>query len=142
MISKQETKLVLLNSFMLVFEPVVGAVKAIIFQKEFVNEVTSGSHCGVLLDKTCFYAEQGGQIYDQGFMTKEDDEVSVLSRFQDISTSSPSLGEREKNVRIAQKGDTGSRLFTEVMDTNWSCCTPWGLRLAKWSGHPFHLYYH
>ncbi|KAK2548129.1 Alanine--tRNA ligase, partial [Acropora cervicornis] len=62
-----------------VFEPVVGAVKAIIFQKEFVNEVTSGSHCGVLLDKTCFYAEQGGQIYDQGFMTKEDDEEVEFS---------------------------------------------------------------
>lgn len=65
---------------MLVFEPVVGTVKAIIFEKEFVNEVTSGSHCGVLLDKTCFYAEQGGQIYDQGFMTKEDDEVSVFTQ--------------------------------------------------------------
>ncbi|XP_067053793.1 alanine--tRNA ligase, cytoplasmic-like [Acropora muricata] len=62
-----------------VFEPVVGTVKAIIFQKEFVNEVTSGSHCGVLLDKTCFYAEQGGQIYDQGFMTKEDDEEVEFS---------------------------------------------------------------
>lgn len=59
-----------------VFEPVVGTVKAIIFEKEFVNEVTSGSHCGVVLDRTCFYAEQGGQIYDQGFMTKEGDDVS------------------------------------------------------------------
>lgn len=60
----------------LVFEPVVGTVKAIIHDKEFVNEVTSGSHCGVVLDKTCFYAEQGGQIYDQGFMAKEGDDVS------------------------------------------------------------------
>ena len=64
--------------FVLVFEPVVGTVKAIIYEKEFVNEVTSGSHCGVVLDKTCFYAEQGGQIYDQGFMTKEGDEVSDI----------------------------------------------------------------
>lgn len=60
------------------FDPVVGTVKAIIYEKEFVNEVTSGSHCGVVLDKTCFYAEQGGQIYDQGFMTKEGDEVSDI----------------------------------------------------------------
>ncbi|XP_058946553.2 alanine--tRNA ligase, cytoplasmic-like [Pocillopora verrucosa] len=59
-----------------VFEPVTGTVKAIIFEKEFVNEVITGSHCGVVLDRTCFYAEQGGQIYDQGFMVKEgDDEV-------------------------------------------------------------------
>lgn len=62
----------------LVFEPVVGTVKAIIYGKEFVNEVTSGSHCGVVMDRTCFYAEQGGQIYDQGFMTKEGDEVSDI----------------------------------------------------------------
>lgn len=62
-----------------VFEPVVGTVKAIIFEKEFVNEVTSGSHCGVVLDRTCFYAEQGGQIYDQGFMTKEGDEEVEFS---------------------------------------------------------------
>lgn len=64
--------------FFLVFEPVVGTVKAIIYEKEFVNEVTSGSHCGVVMDRTCFYAEQGGQIYDQGFMTKEGDEVSDI----------------------------------------------------------------
>ncbi|KAL9974137.1 hypothetical protein ACROYT_G011141 [Oculina patagonica] len=58
-----------------VFEPVIGTVKAIMFEKEFVNEVTS-HHCGVVLDRSCFYAEQGGQIYDQGFMVKEgDDEV-------------------------------------------------------------------
>ena len=46
------------------------------FEKDFVSEVTSGSHCGVVLDRTCFYAEQGGQIYDQGFMVKEGDDVS------------------------------------------------------------------
>ena len=67
--------------FCLVFEPVVGTVKAIIFEKEFVNEVTSGSHCGVVLDRTCFYAEQGGQIYDQGFLTKEGDEVSDQQQY-------------------------------------------------------------
>lgn len=58
------------------FEPVTGTVKAIILEKEFVNEVITGSHCGVVLDRTCFYAEQGGQIYDQGFMVKEGDDVS------------------------------------------------------------------
>ena len=46
------------------------------FNKEFVNEVPPGSHCGVVLDRTSFYAEQGGQIYDQGFLVKEGDEVS------------------------------------------------------------------
>lgn len=43
--------------------------------KEFVEEVSSGQECGVLLDRTSFYAEQGGQIYDTGFIVKENDPV-------------------------------------------------------------------
>lgn len=49
------------------------------FNKEFVSEVPPGNHCGVVLDRTCFYAEQGGQIYDQGFLVKEGDEVGFCS---------------------------------------------------------------
>ena len=48
--------------------------------KEFVDEIKSGEHAGVLLDTTCFYAEQGGQIYDEGFITKIGDEVSERGR--------------------------------------------------------------
>ena len=44
--------------------------------KEFVQEVSNSQLLGILLDQTCFYAEQGGQIFDTGFMTKVDDEVS------------------------------------------------------------------
>ena len=33
-----------------------------------------------MLDQTCCYAEQGGQIYDLGYMTKEGDEVSTQDR--------------------------------------------------------------
>lgn len=45
--------------------------------KRFVDHVTSGQECGVLLDKTTFYAEQGGQIYDEGFLVKVGDEVRI-----------------------------------------------------------------
>ena len=50
---------------------------ALRFDKEFVDEICDGQLAGILLDQTCFYAEQGGQIYDTGFITKSGDEVSV-----------------------------------------------------------------
>ena len=55
-------------------------MKALLLNKAFVDEVPGGTHCGVILDTTCFYAEQGGQIYDQGFMVKEGDEVNPAAR--------------------------------------------------------------
>ncbi|KAK3086415.1 hypothetical protein FSP39_018170 [Pinctada imbricata] len=55
------------------FEPASGKVIALRRGKEFVEEVMSGEECGVLLDRTNFYAEQGGQIYDEGYMVKEND---------------------------------------------------------------------
>lgn len=54
----------------------MSTIKAIRHSKKFVDSVSSGQECGILLDRTCFYAEQGGQIYDEGFMVKEGDEVS------------------------------------------------------------------
>ena len=50
---------------------------ALRYDKEFVDEVCDGQLAGILLDQTCFYAEQGGQIYDTGFITKSGDEVCV-----------------------------------------------------------------
>ena len=37
-------------------------------------ETAENEECGILLDRTCFYAEAGGQIYDEGFLVKADDE--------------------------------------------------------------------
>jgi len=48
---------------------------------QFVNEVSSGQECGLLLDKTNFYAEQGGQTYDEGFLVKQGDEVFIVAMF-------------------------------------------------------------
>ena len=58
------------------FESCVGTVKALRYNREFVKSVGTGQECGVLLDKTCFYAEQGGQTYDEGYLVKIDDEVT------------------------------------------------------------------
>lgn len=61
------------------FETLVATVRALRFNKGFIDEATTGQEVGIVLDRTSFYAEQGGQSADFGFMTKEGDEVSVPS---------------------------------------------------------------
>lgn len=51
--------------------PCKATIKAIRASKKFIDEVKVGQECGLLLDQTSFYAEQGGQIYDEGYITKE-----------------------------------------------------------------------
>ncbi len=64
----------------LVFDSCSAAVLAIRRFGEFVPEVSSGEDCGLILDRTCFYAEAGGQTFDSGYMTKEGDEVGSCVR--------------------------------------------------------------
>ncbi|CAG5021707.1 unnamed protein product [Parnassius apollo] len=56
------------------FAPCTATILALRWNKEFVNEVTSGQECGLILDRTNFYAEQGGQIFDEGYMVKTADD--------------------------------------------------------------------
>uniref|UniRef100_UPI0037E8FDAE alanine--tRNA ligase, cytoplasmic n=1 Tax=Semicossyphus pulcher TaxID=241346 RepID=UPI0037E8FDAE len=55
------------------FEQPTATVLALRRDRAFCDEVTTGQQCGVLLDKTTFYAEQGGQTFDEGYMLREDD---------------------------------------------------------------------
>lgn len=48
----------------------------------FVDEATTGQECGVLLDKTSFYAEQGGQSFDEGYMLRENDSAEDVRNGQ------------------------------------------------------------
>ena len=66
----------MLTFFSTAFEAASGKVIALRYNKQFVDAVQTGQECGVLLDSTCFYAEQGGQIYDEGFMVKQNEEVA------------------------------------------------------------------
>lgn len=59
------------------FAPCISTVIALRRSKAFVDKISSGEEVGILLDKTNFYAEQGGQIYDEGFLVKVDDEVYI-----------------------------------------------------------------
>lgn len=57
------------------FASSTGTIVAIRKNKEFVTEVNSGDECGIILNQTNFYAEQGGQIFDEGYMVKIDDDT-------------------------------------------------------------------
>ncbi|KAI4880840.1 hypothetical protein NFI96_010999, partial [Prochilodus magdalenae] len=64
-----------------VFDPAVATVLALRRERTFVDEVTTGQVCGVLLDQTSFYAEQGGQTYDEGYMLRENDSTEDRMEF-------------------------------------------------------------
>uniref|UniRef100_A0A8D3C7K6 Alanine--tRNA ligase n=1 Tax=Scophthalmus maximus TaxID=52904 RepID=A0A8D3C7K6_SCOMX len=61
------------------FQQTSATVLALRRDRAFCDEVTTGQQCGVLLDQTSFYAEQGGQTFDEGFMLREDDNTEDVS---------------------------------------------------------------
>ncbi|XP_062502004.1 alanine--tRNA ligase, cytoplasmic-like [Corticium candelabrum] len=87
------------------FEPIISQVKALRLNQQFVDEVTSGMQCGIILDKTCCYAEQGGQAYDLGFMVKVGDEETEFSLI-DVQVRGGyvlHVGSVEGTIRIGDK---------------------------------------
>uniref|UniRef100_A0A646QDK8 Alanine--tRNA ligase n=1 Tax=Hemiscolopendra marginata TaxID=943146 RepID=A0A646QDK8_9MYRI len=88
-----------------IYHPSIGTIQAIWKSKQFVENITSGDECGLLLDRTCFYAEQGGQIYDEGFLVKEDDE-EVEFRVKNVQVKGGYIlhyGVLEGNLKVGDK---------------------------------------
>lgn len=56
------------------FESCVSNIVVIRHNSEFVDQVKSGDRCGIVTERTCFYAESGGQMSDEGFIVKVGDE--------------------------------------------------------------------
>ncbi|XP_030627949.1 alanine--tRNA ligase, mitochondrial [Chanos chanos] len=54
-----------------VFPPCKATVQALYSGQALVSEVKEGQRCGVILDRTCFYAEQGGQDHDHGYFIRD-----------------------------------------------------------------------
>ncbi|VDK68565.1 unnamed protein product [Onchocerca ochengi] len=55
------------------FEECEGTILALRKNKTFVDTLNSGDFGALILDRTNFYAEQGGQIFDTGVLTKVDE---------------------------------------------------------------------
>ena len=64
------------------FETINATIKAIRCGRQFVQNAESGDRVGVILDKTCMYAEQGGQIYDTGFINCSADSGILVNNIQ------------------------------------------------------------
>ena len=56
-------------------EPCRSVIAALRHGHKFVHEIYSGQPAAILVNQTCFYAEQGGQSYDKGYIKKVRDEV-------------------------------------------------------------------
>ncbi|XP_034385668.1 alanine--tRNA ligase, mitochondrial isoform X2 [Cyclopterus lumpus] len=54
-----------------VFPACRATVLALHDGQTLMSEVTEGQRCGVILDQTCFYSEQGGQSHDMGYFTRD-----------------------------------------------------------------------
>lgn len=67
------------------FDPCRASVLALYTDQGLVSEVTEGQRCSVLFDRTCFYAEQGGQSHDTGYFTKDGLQVSLTTAFTFVS---------------------------------------------------------
>uniref|UniRef100_A0AAQ5YW57 Alanine--tRNA ligase n=1 Tax=Amphiprion ocellaris TaxID=80972 RepID=A0AAQ5YW57_AMPOC len=63
------------------FQQASATVLALRRDRAFCDEVTTGQECGVLLDQTSFYAEQGGQTFDEGYLLREDDSTEDRMEF-------------------------------------------------------------
>ncbi|XP_038048785.1 alanine--tRNA ligase, cytoplasmic-like [Patiria miniata] len=61
-----------------VFPPLPARVLALKTDKGFASVVSSGEECGIVLDCTNFYAEQGGQEWDEGHLNSVKNEEVVF----------------------------------------------------------------
>ncbi|XP_022112025.1 alanine--tRNA ligase, cytoplasmic-like isoform X2 [Acanthaster planci] len=61
-----------------VFPPVSARVLALKTDRGFASMVGSGEDCGIILDCTNFYAEQGGQEWDEGHLNSVKNEEVVF----------------------------------------------------------------
>lgn len=69
------------------FEKCEGTIVALRKEKIFVDTMNSRDFGALILDKTNFYAEQGGQIFDTGVLTEVDKVHFISEKFSVIPVS-------------------------------------------------------
>ncbi len=99
-------------------------ILAVVKDGEVVNTCRTGDKVGVVIEKTPFYAEMGGQVGDRGVITKGDAKLEVLDTKklgggQFISTCEVKSGEFSTGDSVSAKVDEELRMATE---RNHTCC--------------------
>ncbi|WP_438434412.1 alanine--tRNA ligase [Gorillibacterium sp. sgz500922] len=89
-------------------------VQAIVFGGELVDRVTAGSECAVILDRTPFYAESGGQVSDRGTLRTETlraevTDVAKAPHGQHVMTVKVLAGTLAKGDTVEAELDRASR---------------------------------
>ncbi len=90
---------------------VQAKVMTIVYEQKFVDMVGTGERCQVILDRTPFYAESGGQVSDKGLMRHDQtivyvDEVSKAPHGQHVHTVTIETG-------VLRAGDTLTAMVSE-----------------------------
>jgi alanyl-tRNA synthetase len=89
-------------------------VQAIILNGELVDRAGAGEECAVILDRTPFYAESGGQVSDRGMLTgaglaAEVTDVAKAPHGQHVMTVKVLSGTLVQGDTVAAELDTASR---------------------------------
>lgn len=85
-----------------------GTVEAILVDGETVSEISEGQSALVILDKTAFYAESGGQVGDQGLLSSDQ------ARFEVIDCSGQSGHHLHSGKLVAGALRVGDTVISQV----------------------------
>ena len=88
-----------------------GIIKAIVKDNEIVDSAVAGDKVVVVLDKTTFYPEGGGQAGDSGLLVNKDEDIVV-----EVIDTKKGANNTIKHIGIVKSGmiNNGERLFTIV----------------------------
>ncbi|XP_046907071.1 alanine--tRNA ligase, mitochondrial [Hypomesus transpacificus] len=87
-----------------VFHPCSATVQALYCGQALVSQVGGGQRCGVLLDRTCFYSEQGGQSHDHGYFIREGLQ-DVLYPVESVQLAGGYVLHQVTTAEVLRKGD-------------------------------------
>ncbi|KAM4693571.1 alanine--tRNA ligase, mitochondrial [Discoglossus pictus] len=101
-----------------VFNPCQATVVMLYKDQALQSEIGKGQRCGVILDQTCYYAEQGGQSHDQGYFVREGQQ-DVLFPVQSVHVAG---GFVVHEVTAAESLRVGDRLLLYLDEAQRLSC--------------------